>query len=67
MVTPGAGGASIDSTTLSLVLSREERFVEDVYQENPIGVFRGLAYAMVFNILLVLTGMAGWELWRLLR
>jgi hypothetical protein len=66
MVTPTAG-ASLDSTTLTLVLSRDKRLVDDIYQENPIGVFRGLAYAMVFNLLLTLTGVAGWELWRMLR
>jgi hypothetical protein len=63
-----ASGASIDSTTLAtLALSREQRFADDIYEENPVGVFRGIAYAMVFNALLMLTGMAGWEIWRLLR
>jgi len=63
MVTP-AVGASIDSG-LTLVLSREERFREEIYEENPVGVFRGLAFAMVFYLMLALTGVAGWELWRL--
>jgi hypothetical protein len=63
MVTPAAG-ASIDSA-LVLVLSREERFREEIYEENPVGVFRGLAFAMVFYLMLALTGVAGWELWRL--
>ena len=67
MVTPAAG-ASIDSTTtLALALSREERFVEEIYEENPVGIFRGLAYAMVFYVLLMVAGAAGWELWRLVR
>jgi len=67
MVTPGAG-ASIDSATLAaLALGREERFADDIYEENPVGVFRGLFYAMVFNLMLTLTGVAGWEIWRLLR
>ena len=66
MVTPTAG-ASIDPAMLALALSREERFAEDIYEENPVGVFRGLAYAMVFNLALLVTGAAGWELWRLLR
>jgi hypothetical protein len=67
MITPA--GASIDSASLALVVRCSERFApcEDFYQENPIGVFRGLAFAIVFNLLLMLTGVAGWELWRLLR
>ncbi|HZD48437.1 MAG TPA: hypothetical protein VE178_06800 [Silvibacterium sp.] len=66
MVTPTAG-ASLNSATLTLVPSREERFADDIYQENPMGVFRGLAFAMVFNLMLALTGIAGWELWRMMR
>jgi len=67
MVTPAAG-ASIDSTTrLALALSREERFAEDIYEENPVGTFRGLAYVMVFYAVLMVMGAAGWELWRLVR
>jgi len=67
MVTRSAN-ASIDSGTLvALALSREERFADEIYEENPIGVFRGLLFAMVFNIMLTLTGVAGWEIWRLLR
>ena len=67
MVTPAAG-ASIDSkTALALALSREERFADEIYQENPIGVFRGLAYAMVFYAVLMVMGAAGWELWHLVR
>ena len=66
MVTPA--GASIDSTTtLALALSREESFAEEIYEENPIGVFRGLAYAVVFYAVLMVAGAAGWELWRLVR
>jgi Mg/Co/Ni transporter MgtE len=65
MVTPAAE-ASIDPG-LALALSREERFVEDVYEENPVGAFRGLAFAMVFNLMLALMAVGGWELWRMLR
>jgi len=65
MVTPLAE-ASIDPA-LALVLSQEARFAENIYEENPVGVFRGLAFAMVFNVILALSGVAGWELWRLLR
>ena len=28
---------------------------------------RGLFYAMVFNVMLLVTAAAGWELWRLMR
>ncbi len=65
MVTPLAE-ASIDPA-LALVLSQEAPFAENIYEENPVGVFRGLAFAMVFNVILALSGVAGWELWRLLR
>lgn len=63
MVTPAAG-ASIDPA-LALALRRQERFAEDICKENPVGVFRGLAFAMIFYLMLGLTGAAGWELWRL--
>jgi hypothetical protein len=67
MVTPA--GASLDSASLAIVVRRGERIAptDDFYQENPIGVFRGLAFAMVFYFLLLMTGAAGWEVWRLLR
>lgn len=37
--------------------------------ETPNGgnAFRGLFFAMIFNVMLVLTGAAGWVLWALLR
>jgi hypothetical protein len=67
MVTPA--GASLDSASLAIVVRRGERIAptDDFYQENPTGVFRGLAFAMVFYFLLLITGAAGWEAWRLLR
>ena len=65
MVTPAAG-VSIDPA-LALALSREQRFKEEIYEENPVGVFRGLAFAAVFYLMMALTGAAGWELWRLFR
>ena len=65
MVIPAAG-ASMDPA-LVLALSRDERFAEDIYEENPMGVFRGLAFAMIFNLMLALTAAAGWGLFRLLR
>jgi hypothetical protein len=67
MVTPAAGASIDSSTALSLALSREESFAEEIYEENPIGTFRGLAYAMVFYAMLMVMGAAGWELWRLVR
>jgi hypothetical protein len=40
----------------------------DSFEEEEQGsVFRGFFYAMLFNVLLLATGAAGWELWRLLR
>jgi hypothetical protein len=36
-------------------------------QEQQGGAFRGFFFAMLFNVFLVLTGAAGWELWRLMR
>jgi len=64
MVTPA--GASIDPA-LVLALSREERFAEEIYEENPVGAFRGLAFAMVFYVMVALTCVAGWELFKLFR
>jgi hypothetical protein len=66
MITPA--GASLDSASLVLVVRRSEHFAptDDFYQENPIGVFRGLALPWS-STSCMLTGVAGWELWRLLR
>ena len=36
-------------------------------QEEEGHIFRGFFFAMLFNLFLVLTGAAGWELWRILR
>lgn len=36
-------------------------------QEEEGRIFRGFFFAMLFNLFLVLTGAAGWELWRILR
>jgi hypothetical protein len=36
-------------------------------QEHEGNVFRGIFYAMLFNIFLLLTGAAGWALWQLMR
>jgi hypothetical protein len=67
MVTPAAQASLDPTTTLALALSREKSFEEDIYEENPVGVFRGLVYAMVFYLVLMVVGAAGWELWRLAR
>ena len=67
MVTPAAGASIDSSTTLALALSREESFADEIYEENPLGTFRGLAYAMVFYAVLMVMGATGWELWRLVR
>jgi hypothetical protein len=62
-------GAPFDQTELAIVFRSEERFApsDDVYVENPAGAFRGLAFALIFNVLLVLTCSAAWALWRLLH
>jgi hypothetical protein len=54
---------------LAIVVYKRAVFApaDDVYTENPMGAYRGLAFAMVFNVLLVLTGAAGWVLWRLMH
>jgi hypothetical protein len=31
------------------------------------GPIRGLFFAMLFNVMLALTGVAGWVIWRLIR
>lgn len=31
------------------------------------GALRGLAFAILFNVLLVLVGVGAWQLWRILR
>jgi hypothetical protein len=43
--------------------------VDSLYGSDEInlGAFRGLAFALIFETLLVIFGSLGWELWRLLR
>ena len=36
-------------------------------QEVEGGAIRGFFFAMIFNAMLLLTGAAGWVLWRLMR
>jgi hypothetical protein len=61
-------GASFEPSCLAIVLYRAERFAQavDFYEENPVGSFRGLAFAMGFNLVLALMGIGGWEIWRML-
>ncbi len=35
--------------------------------ESPVGAMRGLFFALLFNALLALAGIAVWQLWELLR
>ncbi len=61
--------ATLNSPGLAIVVYRKEYFApaDDVYVENPMGAFRGLAFVLVFNVLLGLTGIAGWGLWHMLK
>jgi hypothetical protein len=62
-------GAPFDHPKLAIVVPPRAQFgpADDVCTENPVGTFRGLAFAMVFNVLLVLAGAAAWGLWRMIR
>jgi hypothetical protein len=62
-------GAPFEPSELTVVFRSQERFAptDVVYTENPMGAFRGLAFALIFNLLLAIAGFAAWELWRLLR
>jgi hypothetical protein len=39
----------------------------DTGQEEQGGALRGLFFAMLFNVFLLITGAAAWEIWRLIR
>jgi hypothetical protein len=62
-------GVTFEQHHLVLIAGGKEHFAptDDVYTENPMGAYRGLAFAMIFNVLLVLVGAAGWVLWHLPR
>lgn len=62
-------GVPFEQHHLALIVGGKERFAptDDVYTENPTGAFRGLAYAMAFNVFLALLGWGGWSLWHMLR
>ncbi len=61
-------GSRVKPSALALV-DRKARFgpADVVYTENAVGAYRGLVFAMVFNVLLFLTAAAAYGLWRLLR
>lgn len=61
--------ASFNSPGLAIVVYRREHLApaDDVYVENPMGALRGLAFVLVFNVLLAFTGIAGWGLWHMLK
>ncbi len=39
----------------------------DGSEEINLGAFRGLAFALLFETVLVILGSLGWEIWRVLR
>lgn len=39
----------------------------DLYEDDNLGAFRGLAFAVAFQITLGLFAFIGWELWHMLR
>lgn len=43
-----------------------ERDYDCEFPEEEGSPFRGLFFAMIFNVLLLIVGAAGWELWRLI-
>jgi hypothetical protein len=69
MGSPTVGAFDQSAPKLAIVVYRRAVFApaDDVYTENPMGAYRGLAFAAVFNVLLVLTGAAGYMLWRIIR
>lgn len=60
----------IFGTNHAALLPRPAGVREDVDLDTPEvegGAIRGFFFAMIFNAMLLLTGAAGWELWRLMR
>ena len=58
-------------TNLALLLPRpsesyQERDADRDLPEEEGSPFQGLFFAMIFNVLLLIVGAAGWELWRLI-
>ena len=62
-------GAPFDHPKLPILVQPRTQSVptDSVHIENPTGAFRGLAFAMIFNVLLALAGAAAWGLWRMIR
>lgn len=62
--------AQILGTNHAVLLPRQAGVREDAdldTHEVEGSAIRGFFFAMIFNAMLVLTGTAGWELWRLMR
>jgi hypothetical protein len=61
--------AALEQPKLAIVAHRRTALApaDNVYTENPMGAFRGLAFALIFNVLLALSGAAAFVLYRLLR
>ena len=47
-------------------IETSEHGCNEIAQEDG-GAFRGFFFAMLFNLFLLITGIAGWEIWRLIR
>jgi hypothetical protein len=62
-------GTSLEPSSLIVLGAQRERSAppDDVFMEHPTGAFRGLAFAIIFNVLLICTGTAAWILWKLIR
>jgi hypothetical protein len=61
--------ASLNSNPLMLASKPAERLVPThvVFTEDPIAAFRGLFFALVFNLVVVCAGAGVWAVWRFVR
>ncbi|GGH11125.1 hypothetical protein [Silvibacterium dinghuense] len=61
--------AHADQSPVLRVVSRKVNFFpeDDVYAEHPTGAYRGLMFAMLFNLALAVCGFLIWFLWHTLR
>jgi hypothetical protein len=64
--------AQIMGTDLSVRIPQQTEIGTSEHAREEIGqddgsAFRGFFFAMLFNLFLLITGIAGWELWRLIR
>jgi hypothetical protein len=65
---PPTVNAVFDSPGLTLISFRPERTqVVDFYEENPVGSFRGMALALIFSLVLMVSGVGIWIVWKLLH